>query len=179
MNSWKANRFRVLVLATGVGLVSGAALSVMMGAAGNALRTIKTQKLEIVNSRGVVVVRIGPDRQGNGQIELFDRNGRLVATSGGGNHADVGVPQPQQRVGGRVYAGIGGGHWVGEKIDSGKMIKLEDGSLWEISAMSRIDTMLWLPTESITVTEGDTPGYPYMLVNTDSGESAAAKLLDQ
>lgn len=30
-------------------------------------------------------------------------------------------------------------------------MKLEDDSLWEVDAVDRIDTMLWLPTEDVLV----------------------------
>jgi len=77
----------------------------------------------------------------------------------------------------QVYSGVGSGHWVSENIDGGRIIKLEDGSLWEISPIDRIDTMLWLPTEDITVVESDNPLYPYKLINTDAGDAVEAKLI--
>ena len=60
-----------------------------------------------------------------------------------------------------------------EKIGNGEMIKLEDGSLWKIDHVDRIDTMLWLITESITVVE-DAGGYT--LINTDTGDKVGATL---
>lgn len=83
-------------------------------------------------------------------------------------------PQPSG-----YYANTGGGHWVKEKIDSGRMILLEDGSLWEISSMDRLNTTLWLRITNITVIESDDcyPGFAHMLVNTDDGEKACAKLV--
>gem|GEM_PF-3908336 len=66
-----------------------------------------------------------------------------------------------------------------QRVDGGEMIELEDGSLWAISALGRIDTMLWLTAESITVIEGNDPGYPYNFLNTDSGDSAATNLRSQ
>ena len=75
------------------------------------------------------------------------------------------------------YYGEGTGHWVLENIDSSKFIKLEDGSLWEISSLDKIEAMLWLVTEEITVVESNNPLYSYKLINTDTGESAEAKLI--
>ena len=62
-------------------------------------------------------------------------------------------------------------------MDSGSLIKLEDGSLWLISPIDRVDTSIWLVTEAITVIVGDNPVYPYKLINTDTEEVAEAKLL--
>jgi len=75
---------------------------------------------------------------------------------------------------GKSYAAVGGGHWVRKKIDSGRIILLEDGSLWQINSIDRIDTMLWLPTENIAVLE--ISGYvgAYRLVNSDAGDDVLA-----
>ncbi len=79
----------------------------------------------------------------------------------------------------RVYSGLGGGHWVSNKIDSGNIIVLEDGSMWEIQSIDRIFTRLWLRITAITVLEASTPigDYRYRLVNTDDNESVLAKYL--
>ncbi|KYH31130.1 copper amine oxidase N-terminal domain-containing protein [Neomoorella mulderi] len=76
------------------------------------------------------------------------------------------------------YKGLGSGHWISENSD-GKYIKLEDGSLWEISSFDQIDTRFWLTTDDITVIENNNPFYPYLLINTDEAEEAEAKLLSQ
>ena len=56
---------------------------------------------------------------------------------------------------------------------------LEDGSFWEIDPIEKIDAMLWLPISEITVLESSSgsPGYNYLLVNTDDGEQAHAKYM--
>lgn len=78
-----------------------------------------------------------------------------------------------------IYSSPGSGHWVRSNSDGGRIITLEDGSTWEISSIDRIYTMLWLPLTNITVTESDHPvgKYRYLLLNTDDGETAQAKLL--
>jgi len=75
------------------------------------------------------------------------------------------------------YAGVGGGHWVTQNVDMGTFIILEDGSLWEIDPFDKIDAMLWLPISDITVIQSSSgsPGYDYLLINTDDGEKAHAK----
>lgn len=77
------------------------------------------------------------------------------------------------------YNGIGSGHWVSKKSDGGRLITLEDRSLWEIYSIDRIYTTLWLNKTSITVIECDFPvgDYKYYLINTDDGEKALAKYL--
>lgn len=79
----------------------------------------------------------------------------------------------------KAYAGVGKGHWVRKTIDGGKLIILEDGSLWEVSALDRINTALWLATTDITVIEARAPigDFKYVLINTDDGETAKVKYL--
>lgn len=77
-----------------------------------------------------------------------------------------------------MYAMTGDGHWIREVRDRGKYVFLEDGSKWEISAIDRIDTVLWLPTTAINVSEeSDDPYYDYTLINEDDNESVSAKFL--
>jgi len=59
------------------------------------------------------------------------------------------------------------GHWIVTVSSGGEIVKLEDGSTWEISAIDRIDTMLWLVTEEITICGG-------RLINTDTGDAVGA-----
>lgn len=76
-----------------------------------------------------------------------------------------------------VYLGTGSGHWLQKNIDSGSMLVLEDGSLWEIDPIEKIDAMLWLPMTSVRVLESTNgaPGYDYLIVNTDDGEKVHAR----
>lgn len=78
-----------------------------------------------------------------------------------------------------VYASVGSGHWIKKVSNAGRMVELEDGSLWEINAIDRINTMLWLPITNISVLVAKTPigDYKYTLVNKDDGETALAKYL--
>lgn len=79
----------------------------------------------------------------------------------------------------KIYAGVGGGHWLKKNIDSGTYMVLEDGTLWAIDPFDKIDAMLWLPISNITVIESSSgsPGYDYLLINTDDGEKAHAKYM--
>lgn len=82
--------------------------------------------------------------------------------------------RPVVPVVGKVYGGAGGGHWVRDKVDSGRLVILEDGSLWDINAVDRIDTMLWLPTEEVFVMEEPGMVGAYRLINTDSEDDVMA-----
>ena len=66
-------------------------------------------------------------------------------------------------------------HWVAKNIGFGKFITLEDGSLWEIAPIDTIDTMLWLPADSVMVIASGWPLFPYKLINLSQGDSAEAK----
>jgi hypothetical protein len=81
--------------------------------------------------------------------------------------AGVSLAQPD---GGTERSGCESGHWVNEVVSSGEYVQLEDGSLWEIDTLNHIDTMLWLPTENITVCGSE-------LINTDTGDKVGARRL--
>jgi len=77
------------------------------------------------------------------------------------------------------YPGGSSGHWIKKNIDSGLMIVLEDGSIWQIDPLDKIETMLWLHISNITIVTSNngSPGYDYLLINTDDGKKAHAKYL--
>lgn len=72
-----------------------------------------------------------------------------------------------QVAGGRSSSGCESGHWIDSVSDDGSIVKLDDGSVWEVSDVDAIDSELWLPTEDIVVCHGK-------LVNTDDHESVEA-----
>jgi hypothetical protein len=78
-----------------------------------------------------------------------------------------------------TYGAIGKGHWIQSTSSGGAMITLEDGSIWEVNPIDRVDTMLWLPVTDITVFRATSPvaDYKYLLVNTEDGEKALAKYI--
>lgn len=73
---------------------------------------------------------------------------------------------------GETYVGVGNGHWVKKNVYSGTYMILEDGSFWKIDPIDKIEAMLWLPVSKITVLKSrrGSPGYNYLLINTDDGE---------
>lgn len=62
------------------------------------------------------------------------------------------------------------GHWISSVMGSGKLIKLEDDSIWEVDTIDTINSMLWLPTEEVLLC-GQT------MINTENGEKVNAKPL--
>jgi hypothetical protein len=75
-----------------------------------------------------------------------------------------------------IYYVTGSEHWIQEISGGGKIIILEDGSIWEVSPIDVIDSALWLPTSNIIVVL-DVGPYPYKLINTDDKETVNAKLI--
>jgi hypothetical protein len=60
------------------------------------------------------------------------------------------------------------GHWVQSVSSDGAIVILEDGSVWEIDSVDRVDTALWLPTTNIVACDDK-------LIDTDDNEIAEAK----
>lgn len=77
---------------------------------------------------------------------------------------------------GNRYPGPMTGHWITDILEGGDYVLLEDGSLWDISFLDRIHTLLWLPTHKITILNN--PGdvlYPYKLVNMNRDQVVEAR----
>lgn len=109
-------------------------------------------------------------------VLVITDNGQITLAKDGISLTESSKPNENTKSG---YVGGSSGHWVQENIDSGKLIILEDGSIWEIDPLEQIDAMLWLPISEITVVTSDrgSPGYDYLLINTDDNEQAHAKYL--
>jgi hypothetical protein len=59
----------------------------------------------------------------------------------------------------------------------GSHVELADSSSWEISPGHEIYTDHWVLDCEVTVVPGDVQGYPYDLINLQTGERVAAKYL--
>ncbi|MDX9834326.1 MAG: hypothetical protein RBT36_03830 [Desulfobulbus sp.] len=59
------------------------------------------------------------------------------------------------------------GHWIESVTSDGRIVILEDGSVWEVDPIDRIDSMLWLPVSEIVACDDK-------LINTDDGETVDA-----
>ena len=116
------------------------------------------------------ITTLTPEQRKALDLWLFQYTGRLIHRSqpAGGTEALE-----------RSYLGVGGGHWIKSKGNGGTLIVLEDGSVWEINSLDRIDTALWLPITDVTVLNASSPigEYRYTLVNKEDGEQALAKYL--
>jgi len=66
----------------------------------------------------------------------------------------------------RARSNCESGHWIESVADDGKIIKLEDDSLWEVDDSDTVDTALWLPTTDVVVC-------PSKMVNVEDDESAS------
>lgn len=60
------------------------------------------------------------------------------------------------------------GHWVDSVTDDGRIVILEDGSIWEVDPVDQIDSALWLPTTEIVACDNK-------LINTEDGETVGAE----
>jgi hypothetical protein len=66
------------------------------------------------------------------------------------------------------YRSCEDGHWISDVMDDGHLIKLEDGSLWEVDEADTIDSTLWLPTSDVVVCAGK-------IINVDDNESVGVR----
>lgn len=74
---------------------------------------------------------------------------------------------PSARSQGRSSSGCESQHWIDSVLGDGQIIKLEDGSVWQVDAVDAIDSALWLPTTDIVACDDK-------LINTDDNESVSA-----
>ena len=64
-------------------------------------------------------------------------------------------------------SGCESGHWVDSVSNDGQIVKLEDGSIWEVDAVDAIDSSLWLPITDIVACDDK-------LINTEDNETVSA-----
>lgn len=73
-----------------------------------------------------------------------------------------------------IYTRIHEEHWLRDKMEEGRIVVLEDESIWEVHPSDRLTTRGWLRISTITVKQSQKEGYPYLLLNTTEGEQARA-----
>jgi len=125
-------------------------------------------------------------------MELLDQNGKSIfsipsPTINSPPSAQTLLPLPlfgptssaTQLAPPQSYINVGDSTWVTGVMDNGALVKLQDGSLWQVAPIGRVDSNLWLPTTDITVINGDDPSYPYKLINTEDNETVDARLVSQ
>jgi len=109
------------------------------------------------------------------KVLVLTEKGQLALMKEGISLSSQPTSKPNKNTG--QYSGGSSGHWIQENIDSGSMVILEDGSIWKIDPLDKIDASLWLPISNISIVTSNngSPGYDYLLINTDDGEKAHAK----
>jgi hypothetical protein len=114
---------------------------------------------------------------GNGAIATLDNNGKLTWSA---PPATTPLIFPLPPLGGGAYPFTGLKRWIKGILESGKIVTLDDDSVWEIALFDRWRVRIWLRLDDIVVVNNpSTPFYPYRLINTTRGEAAEAKLLSK
>jgi hypothetical protein len=82
------------------------------------------------------------------------------------------------------YTRIHEEHWLFDKLEEGRIVILEDDSIWEVHPSDRQTTKRWLRISTINVKhveinvkQAEKEGYPYLLSNSTEGEYARANYL--
>jgi hypothetical protein len=68
-----------------------------------------------------------------------------------------------------AYANCESGEWIESVIDDGRILKLGDGSIWEVDSTDTITSALWLPMTDVLVCDDD------KIISTDDEESVEVK----
>jgi hypothetical protein len=77
------------------------------------------------------------------------------------------------------YTKIHDEHWLRDKLEEGRIVVLEDESIWEVHPSDRERTKRWLRISTITVKHTEKEGYPYLLSNSTEEEDARANYLGE
>ena len=75
------------------------------------------------------------------------------------------------------YTRIHEEHWLRDRLEEGRVVILEDESVWEVHPSDRLRTKRWLRISTISVKHTEKEGYPYLLSNTTEGDNAHANYL--
>jgi hypothetical protein len=68
-------------------------------------------------------------------------------------------------------------HWLRDKQEEGRIVVLDDDSVWEIHPADRLATARWLRISTISLKATQKEDYPYLLTNTTEAEAARAAYL--
>ena len=60
------------------------------------------------------------------------------------------------------------GHWIEVVLDNGHLIRLEDGSLWQVDSIDAVTSSIWLPVDDIIICGN-------CLINADDDEAVHAR----
>jgi len=73
-----------------------------------------------------------------------------------------GLTAPSQSQSSQQPSGCEDGHWIQSIAGNGEIIKLEDGSIWQVDGVDTVTSSIWLPVSNITICGS-------YLINTDDG----------
>lgn len=76
------------------------------------------------------------------------------------------APRPSQQ----SVRGCESGHWIESVLDDGSIIKLDDGSIWEVDPVDVVTSAIWLPMTEVVVCDD-------RIINTDDNETVTATRL--
>jgi hypothetical protein len=62
------------------------------------------------------------------------------------------------------------GHWIDAVLNDGRLIRLEDGSLWQVDSIDTVTSSIWLPVSDIIICGN-------RLINEDDNETVHARRL--
>jgi hypothetical protein len=118
------------------------------------------------NSNDRPVKGYGPD----GRLYTFQPGTTVEQAKAWFKRNGIVAPAKKATADSKITGGCESGHWVESVSDDGAIVKLEDGSAWEVEATDTVDSALWLPTTEIVVCDG-------RLINTDDNEKVSATQL--
>lgn len=81
--------------------------------------------------------------------------------------ANSSTPNARIRARSSRIGGCESGHWIDSVSDDGKVLKLEDESLWLVQDVDTVTSSLWLPMSEVVVCDSK-------IINTDDNESVEA-----
>jgi len=109
-----------------------------------------------------------PGRTAPGQPGLLRSSG-----SGSGLGMDP-RPRPVQPM---SYSGGQANHWIDEVTDRGRLVELEDGSIWEVHEAHRLVASRFEAADDVRVTSGIASGYPYRISLANGRGAVDARLV--
>ena len=81
-----------------------------------------------------------------------------------------GLTTPKQSKAPQNSGGCEDGHWIQSIAANGKIIELEDGSIWQVDDVDTVTSSIWLPVSNVTICGS-------YLINTDDGKKINATRL--
>jgi hypothetical protein len=69
-------------------------------------------------------------------------------------------------------------HSIEDVADSGRVLVLDDDSVWGVENVDAVDSSLWVDGDDVEVVRNnENPSYPYLLINKDENETVHAKYM--